>query len=317
MRRLVACLAVLVAALITGAPAGAWGWDGHRIVCDIAWREVQPATRAAIEALQGGGGREAFVAECNWADEVKYRRSHAWSRPWHYISTRDDSGAPPELARDCPPAGCAVSAIVEMVGILRDDPDSGRIGRLEALRFLSHLVADLHQPLHAGRADDLGGNTIDVTFLGAPSTLHRVWDTGLLRAADSDWQALAHRLRCALPARDGLALDPLVWARESHELAHRVVYPLPGRRILDASYVRDKIPVVETRLALAAIRLAALLDHSLAAEPGDQPPFWVGSRRGTVRHYPACVDARAIAPGNLVILEHDHPSRELHRGCPR
>ena len=287
-------------------------------MCDLAWREIRPETRAAIETLQGGGGREAFVAECNWADEVKYSKSHAWSRPWHYISTRtDDDNASLDMSRDCPPGGCAVSAIVEMVGILRDDTPPRRISRLEALRFLSHLVADLHQPLHAGRLDDLGGNTIDVNFLGDPSTLHRVWDTGLLRAAGSDWRAIAGALRYAVPTREGQHLDPLTWARESHELAARVVYPLPDRRILDASYVRDHLPVVKTRLALAAVRLAALLDLSLTTNPESSPPFWLGSRRGTVRHDPACVDARAIAPGNLVIFEHEHDSRDLHRGCPR
>ena len=34
--------------------------------------------------------------------------------------------------------------------------------RTEALRFVVHFVADLHQPLHVGREEDRGGNRIDV-----------------------------------------------------------------------------------------------------------------------------------------------------------
>jgi hypothetical protein len=40
--------------------------------------------------------------------------------------------------------------------------------------FLAHFVGDVHQPLHCGRADDLGGNTIIVHWYRRKSNLHHV-----------------------------------------------------------------------------------------------------------------------------------------------
>lgn len=48
-----------------------------------------------------------------------------------------------------------------------------------ALRFLTHLMGDAHQPLHlTGRAR--GGNDIQVRFEGRQAKLHTVWDSQLL-----------------------------------------------------------------------------------------------------------------------------------------
>ena len=316
LHRLAPGVVLLSVVLAAGPLARAWGADGHRVICDLAWREIAPLTREAILEIQSAGGREAFVSGCNWADQVKDENGHAWSRPWHYIDTRARDGEP-EMARDCPANGCAISAIVEMVAILRDSTEEGRISRAEALRFLTHLTGDLHQPLHTGNADDLGGNTIHVTFLGEPATLHQVWDSGILRASGESWRDLASRLHRSLPARGGLALDPTAWARESSRLARRHAYDLRDGRDLGATYARRHRPLVERQLARAAVRLAALLDRSLARGPGDPPPFWTGSRRGSVVHYPECADARSITTRNLVIFERRPAERRLHRGCPR
>ncbi len=45
-----------------------------------------------------------------------------------------------------------------------------------------HLVADLHQPLHA-IVDDKGGNDAIVQFNGRQTNLHRLWDVDLIERA--------------------------------------------------------------------------------------------------------------------------------------
>lgn len=59
--------------------------------------------------------------------------------------------------------------------------------RAGALKFVVHLVGDVHQPLHTGRAEDQGGNRIKVTFRGKETNLHSLWDSGLL-----DYQGLTY-----------------------------------------------------------------------------------------------------------------------------
>lgn len=38
-----------------------------------------------------------------------------------------------------------------------------------------HLVADVHQPLHAGYLDDKGGNKYQLQVFGRGSNLHALW----------------------------------------------------------------------------------------------------------------------------------------------
>jgi hypothetical protein len=44
-----------------------------------------------------------------------------------------------------------------------------------ALRFIIHLVGDVHQPLHLGKKEDRGGNSLNVFFFGVRTNLHSLW----------------------------------------------------------------------------------------------------------------------------------------------
>src|SRR5690606_22393915 len=50
----------------------------------------------------------------------------------------------------------------------------------EYLYFIIHLIGDAHQPMHVSRAEDLGGNKIEVEFFGEKDNIHRVWDSRLI-----------------------------------------------------------------------------------------------------------------------------------------
>jgi S1/P1 Nuclease/Phage integrase family len=95
---------------------------------------------------------------------------------------------------------CAVEAIARFKGVLADCSKS-REDRIEALKFVVHFVGDIHQPLHATNRtdsytgkDDQGGNLVNVTFFGADTNLHAVWDTGLIMHTVYDWGAYVVRL---------------------------------------------------------------------------------------------------------------------------
>jgi hypothetical protein len=53
--------------------------------------------------------------------------------------------------------------------------------------FLAHFVGDVHQPLHCGHADDLGGNTIIVHWYTRKGNLHHVWDVSVIETAMKDF----------------------------------------------------------------------------------------------------------------------------------
>ena len=69
----------------------------------------------------------------------------------------------------------------EVSGTVLKDPKADRSAKVQALKFVIHFVADLHQPLHCEDDGDNGGNARHVIFDGHPDNLHWVWDTGLLQ----------------------------------------------------------------------------------------------------------------------------------------
>jgi len=108
------------------------------------------------------------------------RSDPAWhhASPWHYVNIGDDETY--ETAQKNP-EGDVVEAIQRLTGVLRDSQATPQ-DKVVAVKFLVHFVGDIHQPLHVGRHDDQGGNTIQVQWFGAPSNLHKVWDEQLIEA---------------------------------------------------------------------------------------------------------------------------------------
>jgi len=66
-----------------------------------------------------------------------------------------------------------VDKIHEFQATLKDPARSVEDRRF-ALRFLIHLVEDLHMPLHVGDNHDKGGNRTQVRFYDRGTNMHRL-----------------------------------------------------------------------------------------------------------------------------------------------
>ena len=262
---LLAAVLVLVFATV---PAWAW-WDtGHKVVCEIAWQELAPSTKAAIEDLLDGEER-SFVDTCVWADEIKADRKYDWARPHHYINVQPGAAAI-DLGRDCPPSpGCVVRAIDRHIGSLRD-PLAAKPDRLEALKFLGHFVADVHQPLHAAHEKDRGGNDIRVQFFGRTTNLHKVWDGEMLNRTGTPWNEMARTLHGQITPENRTrwrGKQPVDWTYESFQLAEGCAYRKPSYGWkLGQDYVLSRLPTLQRQLGKAGIRLAETLNAVFSAE---------------------------------------------------
>jgi hypothetical protein len=72
-RRVLAALVVLFA---ISSDAWAWGDQGHRVICEIAFRLAQPNTRAEIRKLIGTDEQfDTFSDSCIWPDHPRQRAS--------------------------------------------------------------------------------------------------------------------------------------------------------------------------------------------------------------------------------------------------
>lgn len=179
----------------------------------------------------------------------------------HYVNLADTQCGY-EPGRDCPGGQCAVSGVTAAAATLADD-DAAPAARREALKLLVHLVADLHQPLHASPGDDRGGNRIQVRWAGRGSNLHKVWDTELLRTIDRDWRGHVDRLGSLAGRLEPGSLDAAAWAAESCRIVGSPGFVPDTARLDAAAYLARWQGTVDTRLVQAGLRLAALLNAAL------------------------------------------------------
>jgi len=281
--RLLPLLAVL---FLSAFPALAWGPNGHAIIADIAQRHLDPKALHAVRQLLALEGHQRLDQVASWADEI--RKEHPRTGPWHYVDTPLDD--PHYVAsRDCPRGNCIVVKLPHFVRVLGDRSVSPR-ARLVALKWVVHLVGDIHQPLHNEDDDDKGGNTVQLVYFGEPTNLHKVWDSAIIQHAlglhmNPDYsidRAAARRAAARLDQRIGHAqrmrwglhgqsIDAAVlqWSNHSHELARTVAYAdLPSRRERRkqgwcARYQEQAWPVARTQLEAAGVRLADVLNRTL------------------------------------------------------
>lgn len=244
-------------------PARFWGVEGHRVVAGIAADRLTP--RAASEAARLLHGA-SLPTISTWADEVRSQRPE--TGPWHYVNIPVIDSAY-DAAKECPGGACILGALDRQLALLADRKQSDSV-RSEALKWVVHLIGDLHQPLHVGDRGDRGGNDVKLTWFGRSSNLHSVWDSGILSAMGMDDVALRRELEGRLAQRNDLATiergTPLSWAMESHDAARDVAYRfLPPSLDLGQDYLDAARPTVEERLLRAGVRLAAVLNQALGS----------------------------------------------------
>lgn len=264
----------LAAFLVLTVPAfastvQAWGDIGHRIVAELAWRQLDPSAKAEVERLLKADGSDSLADVASWPDHLRddptQKDLGKATAKLHYMDFVDGHCVYVKPV-DCKDGECVVGGLEKYVAILGDRHKS-EAERAQALKFVVHFVGDVHQPLHAGNRDDKGGNDYQVQFDGKGSNLHKVWDSGMLYTRDLKWPAYADRLAAEGPVKLPKPIPPLdnpyaQWAEESCSIVAANGF-YPDGHAVDDAYVAKYLPVAETRLRLAGKRLADLLNHTL------------------------------------------------------
>ena len=246
-----------------------WGHNGHGVLGILAVDQLQPFARRELERVIGPLNQQSMLEACNWPDEVRETDEWEWSYPLHYINIPRGEFQYLE-SRDCPDQLCATEAIKRYATELGNVEVSTE-KRKQAFSWLCHLTGDLHQPLHAGFADDRGGNNFDIEFRGEQTNLHSFWDSKLIKSQTESVPELA-QLVAAVPASNLTEIwsPSLVnsWTNESHDLAKNHVYPTSTQ--IDNAYEVKNWPLLLKRLNLAANRLALIINSELNEENLEQ-----------------------------------------------
>jgi len=227
-----------------------WGKTGHRVIGQIAQDNLTPKALTAVTELLNG---ETLATVSTWADEIRSDSSYDYFKIWHYVNMPlDKKYEEVEHTQDN-----VVIGIQKCIAALQDDSVSQE-EKIFHLKFLVHLVGDVHQPLHVGRREDLGGNKIYVEFFRDGTNLHRVWDTDMIENFNMSYTEISDYLQ-SYKHQDFPQGDAICWANESQQIV-RKVYEIEVGTQLSYSYIYNNFHIVKDRLYRAGIRLANLLN---------------------------------------------------------
>ena len=301
--------ALLTVGAIAMVPAHGWAWgcEGHRTIARIAARHLSTHARQQVHALLIAHpinsrltrfcqpiDPDPFVDGATWADDVRDLQHTA---AWHFVdiprdAKREHAGAA------CPKnEGCVTTAIAAQIKILQSRAPNAQ--RADALRYVIHLVGDLHQPLHCSTNDDRGGNCVPVHyFMVAPTlqhdtdgqpikgdykpNLHGIWDSSIiatdLRVRRITVAQLApdldKRFAAQIPAwmAANVALED--WAWDSHELAETLAYGKLPKAIPDEANTRpatcDQANHVAERMLALHLRVGQSYQHAAVPVVNEQ-----------------------------------------------
>ena len=247
--------------LLLASPALAWNARGHRVIAAVAWDHMGFAVAEWVEevlAHHPDPSARSREGAATWPDRI--RESWPESQGWHFINL------PVVLPgfTQVPPAPPEHDQILwalghwQKIAVMTGEESQ----RAEAVAFLIHLVGDIHQPLHCSCGfspetpqGDRGGHLCQLSGSWSKN-LHHFWDCGgySVELGEDELQQLVVREPMG---PDVHHLDFARWARESHQLASRYVYPAP----LDPSgeYTLTTQQISRQRMNQAGLRLAYVL----------------------------------------------------------
>ncbi len=234
----------------------AWGPTGHRTTAEIAEQYLSKKAQRKIYALLD---QHDMAYWASYADAIRSDKKYNSYEPWHYVNF---SYGEHYLETTPNPNGDIYHAIQTCIDVLKDKKAS-KEDQAFHLKLLIHFMGDLHQPLHVGHGEDLGGNTIKVEWFWEDSNLHRVWDEGMIDAYKMSYTELAHSFspltkEKRLSIEKGSLID---WMNESKELSEKTVYPsVNGQTKLNYRYMYLYFPLVESQLEKGGVRLAKVLN---------------------------------------------------------
>jgi len=169
--------ALIVCAITASNAVFAWGTTGHRVVAEIAERNLSKKAKKEIKKIIGN---QKLAYWANWPDFIKSNKEFAFADSWHYVNIPGDLAYNQFLTElnNSSEDNMYKRALILIEELKKDDLPLEK--QQQYLYFLIHILGDAHQPMHVGRADDLGGNKVTVEWFGSRSNIHTVWDSKLV-----------------------------------------------------------------------------------------------------------------------------------------
>lgn len=246
----------------------AW-WDKeHQIVAIIAEKNLSHVAKQQVNILLNDDNLSDVA---NWADTIKSQSKWSHSKSWHYMNIDKNQNF---ASYKTIVGGDILWALNYFYQQLKKT-DNPLKKRREALMFFIHLVGDIHQPLHVGKASDKGGNRVPVIWKNQSriTNLHKVWD-GLLTQTDLSPAKVSRKIDNSSSSDRAVWQDASFqsWVKESSDLIENI-YDFgdknKGKKIINLGIQYQLInrPIAEKRMLQAGVRLAHYLNLAFEVKP--------------------------------------------------
>ncbi len=309
------CLAL---ALCLSLPSFALSKLGHKVVCQLSFQQLSTPHQNKIKQLLAAIPKNeqqrinrynhqklsktiSFADSCTWADAIKKSAKFDRYKSWHYMNV-------PRSQQNITSTRCSQPCLLTAIALHQSQlarssqraplltsqlKPQNTWQRAQALMFLSHWIADMHQPLHVSFKSDRGGNQQQIVLTTKPSTknstkpvsfkqkctnLHWYWDECLLTSHTRQQDKLVEQLSKAWRtapiklwqqqsvtswANESLALIRMPDFRYCHLDENAVCQPLKQKVILGVDYQQQFYPILEQQLLKASARLVANIEQYL------------------------------------------------------
>lgn len=237
-----------------------WGKTGHRATGEIASKYLSRKARKEIDKLLDG---QSLAEVSIYADEIRSDSKYRKYGPWHYVNIPVDKRYEEIQKASGGDIIVAINTCIDKVKNVNNTKEE----RAFHLKLLVHFIGDLHMPLHTGRAEDKGGNDIQVRWFDEGTNLHRVWDSDMIDFYKMSYTELARNRKKLSrkelrPILDSNLMD---WVYESRELS-KVVYASANKGDkLGYEYAYIHMPIVREQLHKAGLRMAKILNDLFRA----------------------------------------------------
>jgi hypothetical protein len=238
----------------------AWGVLGHHIVGQIADSYLTPKAKLEVKKILGN---ESVAIASNWPDFIKSDPAYKYLSPWHYVNLKPglnlDSLSQFLTADTAADAYTKINFIVKELKLNKLLPtDTKQL----YLRLLIHIIGDIHQPMHVGREEDRGGNSIKVKWFNDEVNLHQVWDDKLVAFQQMSYTEYAAAINfTTLAQRTAWQKQTLAqWMYDSYKLAEKVYKETPADTRLDYLYNYKFVADLNDQLLKGGVHLAGVLN---------------------------------------------------------
>jgi len=239
----------------------AWGVLGHRIVGEIADSYLTKKTKRAIKDILGD---ESVAMSSNWGDFIKSDPAYGYLYNWHFINFKGGLSTEDILAYLEKDTSVDAYTKINYCAAQLKDNSVAKENKVLYLRMLIHIVGDVHQPLHVGRPDDKGGNTIKILWFSTPANLHQVWDEKLVDFQQLSYTEYATAINhTTKEQRKEWQQQPVSqWIADSYKIAEKIYgdITMPDQK-LDYKYNFNYLAILNQQLLKGGVHLAGLLNE--------------------------------------------------------